>query len=1041
MTGYTRQSVASITNGEDVTAPPLNAEFNQLQSAFDGVTGHSHDGLTGSSPKINLDTSVSGYLPSSHGGTGGLNNMAASTAPLATHDASSGYAPGSIWLNASTGRFYLCVINTVNNAIWTELVAVQEADRVVPHTDDAISIGTNSYSFKDGYFTGTVIASNFSATQALTSTGGLVISGASNLDTVQGTTISASTGFVGDLSGNVIGDLTGTVLGDVTGDLTGNVTAGSGTSTFSDVAITGGIDFSGSSSTITNLPDPVDLDDAVNKRYVHIILGSAETAQYWAQDAENSAIEAANSAASLGNMNLDAIDATISDTAVDVFVYDTSKDSDGGAWRKRTQHTSWYNETLDTATRGSRKEFPAVAVIVAESNQVTIYDGDDPDLPMWMVFNITGGGAVFGDNTNVIQSVVCLNGWMSVGLTRPSTTGNLSVADFIGDRSGFVYNNASDIRSTGNITDRNSTYQYPSGTSNFFTDDPIVNRNVNDVAMTVLPNAPIDAATGLPVPTIAVATNGGVSVIKDDGTVVDSSTTNSITTVSFLDNNYLVCSGGTTIQTFHVYESNGFSSYKTYTATGSIPAIGNINDHISAVSLNGTRFAKFSNHPEHCLAIVEEDVTVSTNGSVAYINPEYNTGHMVGDIKLATLCDTDTTPISAVQYITGDSSTFTNGIGIWTGDITATGGVGVVDISATNTEAKYVFPAGVLTEGVTYSLSFDLSITSGTPSMMSLLGVNTIYLSSIAAGSHSFTFTASADTANGTNSSAALMFFGTGAVYSIDNVQVSSGTLPDRSANQNSLTVKGELDRTPVATGADLVAYSGFSSSNYLEQPYNSDLDITGSLSICYWIKGGSSSQSLMGLGSGTRYSEQSWHIYHDGGSDYRLTLHSNGTTEQQYEIADAVGSANWQYVCWTLSGGIVKGYLNGVEKSSAAFSGTLTTQSSTQNTLKVGTSSVSSAGHSGSLALLRISATAPTAEQIAKIYEDEKVLFQENAKATLYGTYHDVKSLAYDDDTNLLHVGTQSGRSVFQGLARVTNTTTPVSAAISASNGLVVED
>ena len=39
--------------------------------------------------------------------------------------------------------------------------------------------------------------------------------------------------------------------------------------------------------------------------------------------------------------------------------------------------------------------------------------------------------------------------------------------------------------------------------------------------MTVLPNAPIDDITGLPVPTIAVATNGGVSVIKDDGSVVD----------------------------------------------------------------------------------------------------------------------------------------------------------------------------------------------------------------------------------------------------------------------------------------------------------------------------------------------------------------------------------------------------------------------------------------------------------------------------------------------------------------------------------------
>ena len=63
---------------------------------------------------------------------------------------------------------------------------------------------------------------------------------------------------------------------------------------------------------------------------------------------------------------IDAISESNTDTAVDVFVYDTRKDSDGGAWRKRTQHTSWYNETLNTSTRGARKEFPSVAVIVAK---------------------------------------------------------------------------------------------------------------------------------------------------------------------------------------------------------------------------------------------------------------------------------------------------------------------------------------------------------------------------------------------------------------------------------------------------------------------------------------------------------------------------------------------------------------------------------------------------------------------------------------------------------------------------------------------------
>jgi hypothetical protein len=58
--------------------------------------------------------------------------------------------------------------------------------------------------------------------------------------------------------------------------------------------------------------------------------------------------------------------------------------------------------------------------------------------------------------------------------------------------------------------------------------------------------------------------------------------------------------------------------------------------------------------------------------------------------------------------------------------------------------------------------------------------------------------------------------------------------------------------------------------------------------------------------------------------------------------------------------------------------------------------------------------------EQIAKIYEDEKVLFQENAQATLYGSSDAVTALAYDDTTELLHVGTSEGRSDFQGLRRV---------------------
>ena len=96
---------------------------------------------------------------------------------------------------------------------------------------------------------------------------------------------------------------------------------------------------------------------------------SEANALTYSSNAATSAAAAASSAAGIAGYDLDVIAETKGVTAVDVFVYDTSKDSDGGAWRKRTQGTSWYNETLNTATRGARREFPAVAVIVAETQQ------------------------------------------------------------------------------------------------------------------------------------------------------------------------------------------------------------------------------------------------------------------------------------------------------------------------------------------------------------------------------------------------------------------------------------------------------------------------------------------------------------------------------------------------------------------------------------------------------------------------------------------------------------------------------------------------
>ena len=230
------------------------------------------------------------------------------------------------------------------------------------------------------------------------------------------------------------------------------------------------------------------------------------------------------------DLNVDTLElremaAEISDTAVDVFVYDTRRDSDGGAWRSRTQHTSWYNEELNTVTRGGRREFPAVAVIVAEADKVTIYDGDDPDLNMWMVFegqfvaDLKNCKLVcWANNSGGITSCGLLNGLLGIGT---GGNGGLIAINFVKDFSRYYRTEDSSYTGaiySGNISKRNTLNYSWVGDYNEF---GIVNDYVNDVAMTILPNAPIDDDTGLPIPTIAVATDGGVSVIKDDGSVVD----------------------------------------------------------------------------------------------------------------------------------------------------------------------------------------------------------------------------------------------------------------------------------------------------------------------------------------------------------------------------------------------------------------------------------------------------------------------------------------------------------------------------------------
>ena len=741
--------------------------------------------------------------------------------------------------------------------------------------------------------------------------------------------------------------------------------------------------------------------------------------------------------------DISAISNTITATAVDVFVYDTSKDSDGGAWRYRTTNTSWYNEPLNTTTRGSRREFPAVAVIVSGPNTITIYDGDDPTLPMWMAFQ-TGSQVVSGETrykflvTGSINAFTAKNGWLSIA--RNSAV----VVDFIGDRAQYMSQAQSGDYSGHTVAQRNE-FGSINTVTNWLSETSFGANKYYDVAMTVLPSAPIDTYTGLPVPTIAFSTNDNVKFVRDDGTVFE-------VNYGSHDEADLALNEDWTLMMVGRYLDRSFKTYIGGNEFVNEVKGGNNTQRIGSVDIEAGTGA----------ALGEDKANATTTTSVKWIfgqgfsrlhvntadisdsmvcstSSSYSSGWLVGDIKGAFLSDTDDTNITGSLFNSNSSfNTDVTGVTPFSGATIShdTGGDGG-RLKVTSDGSQYcgvfIDYSTAIESGKTYFFQIDYAVGTYTGNVnLSANGQNTSPSPNF---STSGTYTAYlTSTYSGTASRQMRIRFQdahtAGEYFFVDNVIIKEVEL-DRSYKDNGLTVNGTITRSAVATGAELVGYSGFSASNYLEQPYNSDLDFgTGDFCITVWAKQN---------GTSTRYIVDTRNNAGAGvllvaGSSYQLALNAGNSV-----TGGTAGTGNWTHVTGLRRSGTLELYVNGELVSSTANT---YAASNPSGRLTVGVRGGLLTGpYLGSLALLRISATAPTAEQIAKIYEDERHLFKENANCTLYGTSDDVNALAYDEDTGLLHVGTSGGRSVFQGLRRVDNTTTAVGTAISASNGLIIEE
>jgi hypothetical protein len=546
-------------------------------------------------------------------------------------------------------------------------------------------------------------------------------------------------------------------------------------------------------------------------------------------------------------------------------IYDTSKDSDGGAWTKKCRHTSWWNEALngkwlgaqasETAARavsgattgdyfqrttdglfyalnatsgitqvyrGNTRDFPKIAAIVAEASSVTIYDLTQTGRPMWMRFAATATATLSAKQLLAgANALAALNGKILVGGNGTNLTG-LTLIDFPRD--------AAELRQTsgytwaGGISGRN-------GTGGYLAVDAavtgIVNATVNAVAMTVLPDAPLDPVTGLRVPTIAVATGSGLSVIKHDGVVRNSGYTGSVLRVAFADNQYL-WSGMAGYNNFTprtVWEGAGFNLFDSnayYDAASQFP-LKNLNSDGTNRLTRGQNYSIIAGSKGTQLIRRHNDTRKAV---AAEITPTYNTGWMAGDIRRCYLSDTDV-----------ESAAQTN---IWTAGFSASGwsvdGCTVTtdgsSLSLAFTDVnKYAYKSFTTVVGKAYTLDVTLSGAARNV-YISTIGVNGSPIGVINAAGRvtktfiatqtSYTFGVAAYTAAGTVTITAL------------SIGLSAA---DRSYKTSGALITGTLTKAQLLTGTSLVGYSGFSAANYLREPYSADLDFgTGEWAGSAWM-------------------------------------------------------------------------------------------------------------------------------------------------------------------------------------------------------------
>ena len=260
------------------------------------------------------------------------------------------------------------------------------------------------------------------------------------------------------------------------------------------------------------------------------------------------------------------------------------------------------------------------------------------------------------------------------------------------------------------------------------------------------------------------------------------------------------------------------------------------------------------------------------------------------------------------------------------------------------------------------------------------------------------------------------------------------------------LEPRGRIVKEAVSTGADLCCYKGFDAYNSLVQRYTSELDYgTGDFYYMVWIHTSmNGSGNLEGLISRQTDGQSSGNrIQIQADNNRNVFLYCGGL---QGDTTINLSKAGWTHFAFIRRGEMGYVYADGRLRK---YFGDTTNYTNSGANLRIGGLSLGSSIEDNSysadqtkFALFKTGGYAPTEKELRVIIKEERKFFGENAKCTLYGASdYQIPAVACDTSTDTIHVGTASGRSEFDGLARINNTTDAITVAISASNGLVAEE